>query len=435
MAKYDFFLLYTENIAVGLFFLFVSLMSVWFLMRNHIYSIYEPMFFFLFLAASGYSVVYFLYYMGKISDYYMIMFAITQILFFIGWKINKPVRPNANQEKFIYDGNAGVLYTITSISFVVSQLIVYFYKGIPLFTDSRLEIFSGGGGFGIFNRIITVSSTISLSIVLFRMIYIQRTSLQKLYDALFVLFYLCTQVLSGSKAGLLTIVFIYGITLFYSQRFILPRHKERVIKKFIVWIIVFAIPVAFITIYVQSLAVYGVVDIWFMVVGLLMRFVNTGDIFFMAWPHDFIATVISSDHGFLALFKDFLGAVRLYPQELLPKHIGLAIFDGMYNSGAMSGPNARHNVFGLFYFGPIGSAMYSFMLGFLVGFIRNKLYYKTGRGIFGLALYVSLAYYATYIEQDFSGMAMMYFLSFVILYPIFCLASLILYRGSKITHG
>ncbi|WP_455425038.1 hypothetical protein [Dryocola sp. LX212] len=185
----------------------------------------------------------------------------------------------------------------------------------------------------------------------------------------------------------------------------------------------------------KSLAVYGVVDIEFLFVGLMMRFVNSGDVFFMAWPNDFLATVMASDHAFMALFKDFLGATRIVPQDLLPTHIGLVIFDSMYNSEALSGPNARHNVFGLFYFGTFGAIIYSFILGLMVGFIRNKLYYLSGKGVFGLALYVTLAYFACFIEQDFSGMAMMYFLSFALIFPALCLIALIIHYGSKPIYG
>lgn len=76
-------------------------------------------------------------------------------------------------------------------------------------------------------------------------------------------------------------------------------------QKYIFLLVVLAIPIALITIYIQSMAVYGTVDISFLLIGLMMRFVNTGDIFFMAWPNDFLNGVLSSEHGFLSLFKDF----------------------------------------------------------------------------------------------------------------------------------
>ncbi|WP_406682294.1 O-antigen polymerase [Escherichia coli] len=431
MAKYDFFLLYTQNIEAAIFFLLISLLSVWLIMRKHVYSIYDPMFFFLILAASGYSVVYFLYYLGMLSSYYFFMFLLTQWVFFVGWKLNRPIRVTEYKKDFKIDGAFSVFYYLTSLFFVISQLVVYRYKGIPLFAESRLEFFSGGDGFGIFNRIIIVTSTISLSIALFRIIYLRRRLGQKFYDLFFVLFYLAVQVLSGSKSGLLVIAFIYGLTTLYAQRFNLSRHNEKRIKKYIFLLVVLAIPIALITIYIQSMAVYGTVDISFLLIGLMMRFVNTGDIFFMAWPNDFLNGVLSSEHGFLSLFKDFLGALRLIPQDELPVHMGLVIFDSMYNTDVMSGPNARHNVFGLFYFGAIGGTIYSFILGWLVGFLRNKVYYISGNGVFGLAIYVSLAYYATFIEQDFSGMAMMYYFSFSILFPVLYLITLTLYKGSK----
>lgn len=115
MAKYDFFLLYTQNIEAAIFFLLISLLSVWLIMRKHVYSIYDPMFFFLILAASGYSVVYFLYYLGMLSSYYFFMFLLTQWVFFVGWKLNRPIRVTEYKKDFKIDGAFSVLYYLTSL--------------------------------------------------------------------------------------------------------------------------------------------------------------------------------------------------------------------------------------------------------------------------------------------------------------------------------
>lgn len=429
MPKYDFYLLFTENIALGIFFLVLSFMSVYLIIRKHVYSIYDPMFFFLVMGASGYSVVYFLAYFNIINSYYLLMFLSTQVLFFCGWKCFKPIKmEKIHKREFLHFRSDSIIYGLFSLIFIVSQVIVYAYKGIPLLLESRLEVFAGGGGFGIFNRLIIVSSTISLSIAFFRILYIKRTLVQKAIDGFMVLFFLLTQVLSGSKSGVLVIVFIYFLTVFYSQRFILFRGHEQKLKKKITYLACLSIPIALLTIYIQSLSAYGVgaVDFKFLIVGLMMRFVNTGDVFFMAWSHDHISSALNSDGAFLALFKDILSALRIYPIDELPVHMGLSLFQSVYNLDVLSGPNARHNVFGLFYFGPIGACFYSFLLGLLVGFIRNKLYYKLQPSYFGLLAYVSLAYFATFIEQDFSGMAMMYFFSFLLIVPWFNILAFIL---------
>lgn len=428
MSKFEFYELFIENIYIGSLILFLCIFVTLTFMRKHIYSIFDPMFFFMLLAASGYSVVFFLYHFNMISSYYFYSFLSTQIAFFFGWKLFKPITLNQVIElDFKYSAFADVLYVFSFIVFLFSQILVYYIKGIPLFATSRLETFSDGGGFGFFNRLIVVTSIVSLCICVFRLIYINRNGFWIFFDFFVLIFFVLTQVFSGSKSGLLIIIFVAYLTMLFSQKFNFIRFKEKVAKRYFIVIVCIAIPVAFITIYIQNILIYDSVDFGFIFSGFLMRFLNTGDIYYMAWPYDFLSHIMTPSDPILALFKDILGATRIFNKDELPIHIGLKIFNEMYSNEALSGPNARHNVFGLFYFGPVISIVYSFILGLIVGFIRNFLFFKVRNDIVGLTVFVFCAYVSCFIEQDFSGMAVMYFFSFFLIYPLLILISSLIY--------
>lgn len=430
MTKFDFYLLFTDHIFLCVSILFVCNFFTLLLIRKHIYSIYDPMFFFTILGASSYSVVFITYYFGKISEFYVISFLLTQISFFVGWLLIKPI--NAIKIKSFDINKSGLwFYIIASITHIASQLIVYYVKGIPLLSVSRLEIFTGGGGFGVFNRLIIITSVLSLSIAIFRVLYdYDRSFIGRLFDNLNILLFIIFSVLSGSKSGLLTFIFIYGLTVFFSKQFYLNRFKEDKFERLVIFIIMLSTPVALMTIYIQNVGVYNDVDIKFIISGLMMRFVNTGDIFFMAWGDNYINSVVKGNDALLALFKDILSATRIFDSSELPEHLGLTIFKTMYNTDVQSGPNARHNVFGLLYFGFFGAPFYSFMLGLLVGIMRNSFYRISKGSYFWMAFYVSTAYFACFIEQDFTSMAMMYIFSLLLIYPLVYLLAYILSKVS-----
>ena len=132
---------------------------------------------------------------------------------------------------------------------------------------------------------------------------------------------------------------------------------------------------------------------------LAMRFINTGDIYYMSYPNGQIENM-EQGNFFLALFKDFFGAFRIVGWDKLPVNLGLQIFWSYYNTDMVSGPNPRHNVFGLFYLGPVLSVFYSFIVGYIISYIRNKVLIKATPDFMGLIFYVLLASNTIYMEQD-----------------------------------
>lgn len=423
MSKPEFVLFYLENISVGIWLLCACLFVVFIFIRKHIYSFFDPMFFVLLMNISSHSVVLFLYYFDKISFHYFLVFMCTQILFYFGWIINKPIKNRVIENDFTFDKFSKYLYFLATFLFITSQMSVYLVKGIPLFMEHRLDTFKGGGGFGIFGRVIFVTSTVSYCIAIFRLIYLKQKKSIMVFDCFVVLFFISSQVLSGSKIGILFAVFNTFIVMFFSRKLVVPREKEKIFSRFMLYLALIAIPFGVFTVLIQNGEDF---DFGVGLTTVALRFINTGDIFYLAWVNNTVSAFSGSIFdGFLSIFSDFLGALRLYPRNELPGHLGLDIMWYVNGTDSFDGPNLRHNVFGVFHFGFYGAMFYSFFLGFFVGFIRNVLYFKVPSNIVGLTFYAVMIQIALYIPQDFSSLAMSYLFSTFLVFPFLLLLSFI----------
>lgn len=400
MDKATFADLYASHLSIGLPITILTILFVFFVLRKQIYSLFDPINFLIIAGGSGYSVVFFLYSLGYITDYYFFSFLATQIAFFFGVLSNRRISSRKIRSSHLaplpsYTGLITVIYPVSVILFITCQFIVYYTSGIPLLMASRLEIFSGGGGFGMVNRVIQVTQVIAISVAFYRLLFINKGVLYKLTDLTVIIFGLLVAVLSGSKAAVLFIIFSLSYVAIFSHRFDV---STRVFKKintisFVLFILGFFGGV--ITIIYQT----GNSDLNTAISVLAMRFINTGDIYYMSYPYGQIENM-ESGNFFLALFKDFFGAFRIIDWDKLPVNLGLQVFWSHYNTDMVSGPNPRHNVFGLFYLGPILSVGYSYLIGYLFSFIRNKILLNAKPDFLGLIFYVLLASNTIYMEQD-----------------------------------
>lgn len=434
MNKYEFDLHLISNLEIEILYIFISAIVVFIFLRKHIYSIFDPLFFGMVMGICAYSTVLYLYHFNLISNYYFYSFVLTQILFFVGFVLNKPITKNdfLNNDRIVV--NVGVspaffIYIFSSILFIITQLIVYYVSGIPLLLESRLEVFSGGSGYGFLNRIIYVTSIISVCFATYRILIVKNKIINHLYDYSIIFFSLLVAVLSGSKAGILLIIFVMFIILLFSKKLIYNSDAIKKFNKISIIFIIISFPIAFFTLYVQS----GFENITEILISLALRFIHSGDIFFMSLPGNTLEYLNTNDNGFMALFRSILGALRLVEWDELPTNLGLQVFWFHYNTDLISGPNARHNIFGLFYFGFFGSLVFSFLVGFIFGFVRNNLYRKLNPSESNMILYTLLVMSISYIEQDPSGQALDYLFSVFLIYGPIYIVSVILFQLSKKT--
>ena len=400
-----FWLYYISNIGTGIVFAVVLLIINFLIFRRYIYSIFDPFALHLFMSTCGYSVVFFLYYLNLISSYYFFSFLLTQTAFFIGFLTIKPINiknviRNSCNARIRFSATAKVLFYISVLLYVPSQLLVYYYAGIPLFMESRLETFFGGSGFGIFNRIIPVTSTIVSVILIYKIFFIKgRGFLERLLDAFLILFIIATGFLSGSKATFLGLIFIMFFVVFFNYRaaYSVTRRLLHKIRKRQWQLFVIAVIAAVAVVAVQTAWEYGDTNALNPLVAIAMRFVNTGDVYVLAYPKNYLARM-EGGNPFLALFGDMFGMARIIPWEDLPKNLGLQLYQSHYHTALIAGPNARHNVFGLHYFGPYLSVLLSFFLGLLVSYLRNILFSRVGLSVTGMVVYIIFAVNAFSLE-------------------------------------
>lgn len=429
MNNLEFGLHFAENISVGVLFVVVSLLVNLLLFRRYIYSLFDPLLFFTILSAMGGSVVLYLYWFDLITLFYFTSYLLTQVAFLAGFLLRGPPSHRLNATVSVsrlYGGPLRALYPISVILFVVSQLLVYAVTGIPLFLESRLEAFSGGGGYGIFSRIIFVTSNIALVVAVYRLLLLHRGRISRLLDYLVVGFCGLVAILSGSKGALLSLIFSISLALFFARRFYPVQQIEQRMRRIFILVIALSFPVAITATSVQS----GIDQLSELVASLAMRFVQTGDIYFMVYPDDVLAG-LQDGNGLVALFYSPLGSMRLVGREDLPINLGLQAFKYHYDLDVLSGPNARHNVFGLKYFGPVFSIVFSFVLGALLSFIRNALYRRLPATPVGMISYVLLVSCAVFIEQDVSGQAFEYAFSVALIFPLLYGLSSLLFPPPK----
>ena len=416
MNNLEFALHFAEHVEIGVLYGFVCLLVNLSLMRRHIYSIFDPLLFYAVLSAMGGAVVLYLQHFELIRPFYFWSYLATQASFTLGFLLIHPpaalrsLRPTLPPT---YSGPIRVLYPLSVVLFVASQLSAYAVTGLPIFLESRLEAFSTGGGFGILSRVILVTSSISLVCAFYRLLMLQLSRASRAFDYGVVLFCIAVALVSGSKGALLVLVFTVSLAMFFARRFHGAVQAEARVRRYLLALIGLAFPVAFVTIYLQA----GIDNPLELASVVAMRFFQTGEIYFMVYPGDVLQR-LQDGNGLLALLYSPLGSLRLVPREYLPVNLGLQAFWYHYDTSLLAGPNARHNVFGLHYFGPLMSVVFSFLLGLLFSLARNTTYRRLPSTPVGMNLYVLIVGCAVYIEQDVAGQALEYFFSVVLIFPL-----------------
>jgi oligosaccharide repeat unit polymerase len=280
--------------------------------------------------------------------------------------------------------------------FVCFQIYSYKLVGIPLFSEgSRLGLY--GGGSGIVKRILDVTQPVLIYFLIDRFFRLKKNVLIRIYDIFILIFLIMSLFLSGSKSNFLNIVFIMFFYKFYNYKIYNNKKISKKINKYM--LVIFS--AAFISALIIIILTYNVDSIFFAFRSLLIRIVKYGDVFIFTYPVDVLES-LDFGNWFLKIFKDFLGMFRLIPWDELPASIGLKIYQYIYNTNVIRGPNARHNIFGLVYFGFFGSVIYSFVIGYIISFVRNKIYFILKKNQISGIIYMLLVQIVIGFNTDIS---------------------------------
>lgn len=378
MNNYEFYEVLLNNISLYIFLMLFFIAGYIFIYRKIITNLINPIFLPVVYSAIGTATVFTLFFSGNMNSYLFSNFCLTQLAYLIGVfslgyvttvksfaDYSLQERFNINIDKVLFGKIALHVFVLIM---VLVHLIIYKTKGIPLFQVSRLEVFADGSGFGLYSRFSDVS--IVAVIYLYFCFYFYNISFKFYYHFFIVLAFLFL-LLSGSKTALLTIPFILFCFLLLHKSSDEVKHHYLIKNLKRIILITFGLAIAFV-ILVISIQSATLENDDLAAFSLLLRFIHSGDTFWYSYPNNIILKC-QNPHGLLALFNDFLGFTRIYKWEELPPNLGLQLIRYHHTGDGIFGPNARHNVFGIAYFGYYGSIVFSLIIGLVVSFAIHVL--------------------------------------------------------------
>jgi len=427
MDWYTFGLLLYEQLPLYLLCLAIALLLYFFIFRKAYLSFLDPYIFNLLYSVFGFSVVIFLALTLNMDARYLWSYLLTQGAFFAGIFTFSNLKKSdviASDSSYRFLDEEGIwmkcLLMVSAGTYIIVQLFSYKLVGIPLTMESRTGAYANSGGFGILGRILDVLRPI----IMFGLIYFffrgRGTVLFNLVLIFITAFMLISIALSGSKSQLMTFGFIVFIYLILNgQR--LKAHFVK-LRKFEWYIVLAGLTMMFFTIVAQSASTTnnsGAINVF------LFRLVASGDTYYFAYPNNQIEAIEGSK-WFLALFGDGLSTIRIVPRQAQPGVLGVQLFQRFTDSDLVTGPNARHNVFGYVYYGFYGSILFSYLIGFVLSFTRNRLFFKLRKNLFGQLAFLILYLNISYIETD-PPVAIWGLENAAIILPFILIATFILY--------
>jgi oligosaccharide repeat unit polymerase len=441
MTNYEFFLDILNHINLFLSILVFSCLLHFFLFRKLVKSFLDPYFISVFYSVFCFSDVLFMFLINKISFYVFSSYILTQLGFILGFYTYSKIKDSSYEivnevKESNRTANNLIAFYFFSIIYLFFQGIIYATKGIPIFMVSRLETFTSGGGAGILGRVTEVSSIFALY-AFFLVTKIDKFRLSEFIKYGMIGLIFLTFMLSGSKSSFLTFFYVFWCYMIFAK--IKGGNYQiylDVLRKNIKSIIGASIVLVCLVIYVQSKNFVDEGDSIFAknpLVDIALRFVYSGDIFWYSYPNSVYLT-IPSDRSFAALFTDVLGLFRIYDWEDLPEVIGLTMKRYHHPSDVITGSNARHNVFGLIYFGFLGSILFSYVIGFLLSFIRNKLPYYLSNTFFGGGVFAYIMMKSAGIDTD-PVLTLTSFDNLFFIFPILFLGYLVVIEFMKIKRN
>jgi len=317
------------------------------------------------------TVVLFLFILSQISLENFINFVLAQLLFWIGFRLLykrhihfSEITIRRDEDNYFFK----TLFVISLLVNIISVLLTYFFAGLPILAESRLDTYTGGSGFGMLSRLVAFTTIVNVYSLFYFWKKTKKKSLNRFLLILFLLFSVVTSILSGSKGAFMIYIFIFfcykmsSSTYIYDFKFLSNKLAR---KLFIV-----GLAIVLLVIVIQSKESLNYQQVGFKFVE---RLVSSGDTYWMAYPNN-AYRIIDNSKPFQSLFQDVLGSFRLVPWTSFPKHPGLTLnwYHHPELDGQNTGPTARFEVLSYAYWG-WGNLIFSFSLGLIVSWIMYRL--------------------------------------------------------------
>lgn len=398
----------------------LSLIVYYAIFKRYIFSLLDPLLLSVFFSYLGFTTVIFLYLTENITLFWLSSYLFTQMAFFLGFVIIKPLRLDFNiklsEISSLQKRLSKWLFIISGLITISSTLLIYINKGIPIFAPSRLNIIGDDTVFKIINRISKIVFPVYMFLTIYFVSFYKKSSKSiRFFAVLSLLVILSISILSGSRSKIMAVGFSFFIYSIYSTRWG-DSFLFKKIKKFSLKFLIIALVIAIISFHIGE----NSNPFYF----LIFRLASSGDAYFMGYPNS-VLEIIPKENWFIALFASPLNMVGLINDTRMPEPIGFQLMEYYNKAKLFRGPNARHNVLGYVYFGYFWSIFFSFSIGLLLSYVRNKVYFKLPKNIFGSITYYLLLTCVIYLETDFyMGLASLIDIVFIFI-PLYIITKII----------
>jgi hypothetical protein len=314
-------------------------------------------------------------------------YCLTTSAFIIGIFVFPPIKIKTfDLQETKYESRLTQLfYLFTALIYLVNKIYLIVKVGFPIFSEESRMLFYNSVG---------INKRISDSLVVFCLFFVTERLISRKYkwfDILLGIFILFNFLLSGSKSEFSTLFIFIGL---YS---IFDVYVLRLINRYQ---LLAAIAIGSLFCLVNfMLSGSNFTEMW-NAIGFSL--IDRGDAYVCFYGADYnsIMYYFSSFHSignfFVQIFRDVLTVTRIIPydqigpsfSEMLMKYIYGYAIEGI-------GTNNVYNLQSLVTLGWWGSVAYSFFIGALYSFIRNKLIYNLTRTRLTRLIYIVFASNAT----------------------------------------
>lgn len=345
-------------------------------LRRKILSIIDPLFFAVITTIFANTVPVFLYASDEIDASTFIYFVLSSLSFWLPFLLIKRSKGECvlhKQYLIKYDSIiASDVFIFCLITWLGCTILTYALSGVPIFMDSRLETYASGGGIGLLGRL---RSPCSVYCLLYSIYAIRTHYKRKTLVKIFILLWIISAILSGSKSSILPLLFMY---FFYTKY--IRQTDIRIPKKYLFLAVVGALCVVMI----QSNG-----NILLSTVSILQRFVASGDIYWEAYPEDLQESLVVNN-PFIYLLQGLLGGLRLidYQDHRIGLNLGYQVHNIVYPEliGVLKGPNSRVPFLSYVLF-DWGGIIFSFVLGLFTSLLLFRANKYLPSGVIGTAMF------------------------------------------------
>jgi hypothetical protein len=359
------------------------------IIRKHLYSIFDPLSFFIVFNSFAWATA-----ILASSDYIDMMdITIMNLAFFIPSVFIKPINLSVCQAALQLKTRRidFQIFYIFFLIFILSTLLLWMVKGIPLFSGNpdRAKILIYQGGFGVVRYIHFVMPLFCILFSLYCLVYRNNDFFTKLTLWFIALFSIMVLLFSGSKSSLLPIVFVLGFLGVLDKKN--PKAKKLNRLSYFVFFLAVVMMLVVFSIVSNSLNLELIFELF------LIRMIAFGDTFYFWYQFE---------------IKDKIGDVNLIYYLLSPLLEMLKITEHTHPLGAQLVTASTGEK--LVTFGPNGqlpvllslaSNYFKYPLSFMFGCIffllrKNMIVIVTKLGIMGVLLFSTVFFSLTYIYTD-----------------------------------